>query len=210
MPKTIMPRWEWRMFGKSFPNTEAIIRQHQLGNQKASQETYLVSCSSNVNVKIREELLEVKILQSIDEHGLQQWAPAMKVKFPIPAGKAKQLFQYFAVGMPQFRRDSYSKQQFLSELVVPNRLLRTVQVIKRRDIYVIRQCIVEIVDTRFNTFPTHTLCIEHTDSGQVLSVLNELNLNLSQYKNIHYIQAIKQICAIPTFSSGVLLASPTL
>ena len=47
-----------------------------------SEEVYLVAAGSDANVKIRDELLDIKLLEHVDSNGLEQWRPVLKEPFP--------------------------------------------------------------------------------------------------------------------------------
>ena len=47
-----------------------------------SEEIYLVSAATDANVKIRDQLLDIKRLERVDEHGLEQWRPELKAAVP--------------------------------------------------------------------------------------------------------------------------------
>ncbi len=50
-----------------------------------SEELYLVSAASDANVKIRDGLLDIKLLEHVDSNGLEQWKPVIKEPFPLKA-----------------------------------------------------------------------------------------------------------------------------
>jgi len=55
----IIPRWEWRTFGKEFGEGEARIKAHELATFKKSSEKYILSKNSNENCKIRDDLMDI-------------------------------------------------------------------------------------------------------------------------------------------------------
>ena len=67
--------------------------------------------------------------------------------------------------------------------------LKTVQVEKRRYIYVIEQCIVEYVRAMADARPFSTICVEHTDPQRVAAVVRMLGLD--GMPNISYVKALK-------------------
>ena len=190
MAKPIVARWEWRTFGAEFEDAEKKIRSYEQGNFKESEENYILSRKSDENTKIRDDLMDIKALQNVDEHKLEQWLPIMKEGFPINLEALKKLFPIFKISEPPFERTEYTYDQFLNELIRPNENLRVVNVKKKRYIYVINNCVVEIAETIFDEAPLKTICVEHEDPDNVYKTVVELGLK--DYPNVNYIQAMKK------------------
>ncbi len=53
-----------------------------LGVQE-SDELYLIAAAGD-NVKVRDALMDIKVLRAVNEDGLEQWTPVMKAEFPLP------------------------------------------------------------------------------------------------------------------------------
>ena len=190
MAKPIVARWEWRTFGAGFEEPEARIRKFEQSNMKESEEVYVLSRNSDENVKVRDDLLDIKQLQEVNGDGLEQWYPVMKAGFPISVEDLKKLFSYFNVPEPLFGRKEYTFSQFLDEIVRPNQNLRLVHVGKKRHIYVINGAIVEIAETDFDGVTLQTICVEHEDPDLVMKTVRQLALE--DLPNINYIQAMKK------------------
>lgn len=190
MVKSIVARWEWRTFGAGFEEPKKRICSHEQGNFKESEEDYILSRKSDENTKIRDDLMDIKALQNIDAHGLEQWLPVMKEGFPIGLEALRKLFVIFKIPEPIFGRKEYTYNQFLDELIRPNENLRVVDVKKKRNIYVINSCVVEIAETTFDGIRLKTICVEHEDPKNVYETVVELGLK--DYPNINYIQAMKK------------------
>lgn len=186
----IIPRWEWRTFGKNFGVSEEKIKGNKLDNFKHSTEKYILSKNSNENCKIRDDLMDIKSLQTVNENKLEQWYPTLKETFPMSKETIQKLFRdFFKVQLPVFKRDSYSYEQYLEELVGPCKDLVIVDVIKDRSIYKINQAIVEIAEASFNGVPMRTICVEHEDPVNVINTVRELGLE--HFDNINYLRAMK-------------------
>ena len=186
----IIPRWEWRTFGKEFGEAEAKIKQYELGNFKKSSEKYILSKNSNENTKIRDDLMDIKSLQQINKDKLEQWYPTMKEGFPILKEKIEVLFRdFFKVPVPVFEHGAYTYEEFLEDLVGACQDLTVVDVEKERSIYVINMAIVEIAETTFNGLANRTICVEHADPENVINTVRELGLE--NLPNINYISAMK-------------------
>ena len=189
---TIIPRWEWRTFGKEFGASEEKIKSYELGNFKKSSEKYILTAkTSEQNCKIRDDLMDIKSLKQVNADKLEQWYPTMKEAFPMKKEVIADLFKnYFMVEVPEFARDEYTYDQYLDELVKPAKDLEIVEVYKERSIYVISETTVEIAETQFNGVPNRTICVEHEDPELVMKVVRDLGLE--GMPNINYIRAMKQ------------------
>lgn len=190
MAKPIVARWEWRTFGAGFDEPEERIRKYEQGNFKESGEVYVLSKNSDENVKVRDDLLDIKSLQEVNADGLEQWFPVLKAGFPITVEDLKKVFGYFKAPEPIFGRKEYTFDQFLNEIVRPNQNLRLVQVKKKRYIYVINGAVTEIAETEFDGVALRTICVEHEDPEVVMKTVRELGME--DLPNINYIQAMKK------------------
>ena len=193
MADKIIPRWEWRTFGQEFPAFAETLKKYGEPSVKKSEEHYILSRTSDENIKIREDLVDIKSQVNVKD-GLEQWDPIMKEGFPISAEKLAGLFKVFNVPAPVFKRDVYAYEQFLDELIVPNPQLEVVYVKKVRNIYTINGCAVELAETQFNGKPYQTACVEHIDPAVVLATVKELGLEGNE--NINYIKAMKKSVGI--------------
>ncbi len=71
----IILRWEWRTFGEQFGEADARFAALTEERVQQSEEVYLVATASEANVKIRDGLLDIKLLERVDSNGLEQWRP---------------------------------------------------------------------------------------------------------------------------------------
>ena len=186
---TIIPRWEWRTFGESFGEAEEKIKAYPLDNFKKSEEKYILSRNSNDNTKIRDDLMDIKRLQQVNEDTLEQWFPVMKAEFPLAKAQVEELCkEYFKVAVPELTQDSYTYDEYVS-LMGAQPDLCVVDVYKERSIYKINDAIVEIAEAKFNGKPTRTVCVEHADPENVMKTVRELGL--AGFENINYLKAMK-------------------
>ena len=65
----IIPRWEWRTFGLRFGTAEGHFAALTPGGIQESDELYLLS-SAGDNVKVRDDLMDIKVLVEVDADGL--------------------------------------------------------------------------------------------------------------------------------------------
>ncbi|WP_371367522.1 hypothetical protein SRRS_14300 [Sporomusa rhizae] len=187
---TIIPRWEWRTFNNDLAEFAETITNYGRPNIRKSEEVYILSKVRDDNTKIREDLIDIKSLQAVDENKLEQWNPTLKAGFPIGKDNLTELFKVFGVVAPEFAREEYTYEQFLSEVITPNEALKVVNVKKVRYIYSVNDCIVEFAETEFNGVPWKTACVEHVDPANVIKTVQELGL--VGLENINYIKAMKK------------------
>lgn len=186
----IIPRWEWRTFREDLSSYAETLKKYGEASIKKSEEFYILSSASDENIKIREDLVDIKSFKNSNADKLEQWDPIMKEAFPISSDKLKRLFTVFKVPAPEFKRNEYSYQQFLDEVIKPNSALKVVNVKKVRYIYKINDCAVEFAKTEFNGVPSQTACVEHIDPVVVMTTVRELGL--VDFENINYIKAMKK------------------
>ncbi len=182
MPE-IRPRWEWRSFGRRFGGAEARLAKLTPGGVQESDEVYLLSGAGD-NVKVRDELMDIKVLREVNADGLEQWTPVMKAGFPLPAAEATKVLESLHLPVPLLSRTSFTLDQFLAELAAPGGPIRVVKVHKRRTRYTVGGCMAELSDVVANGKPTRTLAVESEDPAGVIRAVRELGLG--GYTNTSY------------------------
>jgi len=193
MSEEIKPRYEFRTFANNFGMVETKLRKFSVCEQiRESAEIYIVSATNNDNnTKIRDSLMDIKTFVK-EKNGFQQWNPRMKGSFPMDVSILKnEVFPAFGVEMPDFRRDIYTLEQYLDELIRPHRDLVAVHVFKRRFGFTVHNTIAEIAELWINGAGIQTVCIESTDLDDLTKVKEMLGLG--DYDNINYLLGIKRI-----------------
>ncbi len=180
---TIIPRWEWRTFGTHFGVAEARFAELTPAEIQEGDELYFLG-GSGENVKVRDDLMDIKVLREVDADGLERWEPVMKKGFPLPAADVAKVFASLRLATPKLTRDAYSLDQFVGELVTPIGVLRPVKVHKRRVRYTVRGCISEVTDVRADGKTTRTIAIESEDAAAVISAV--ASVGLGGYLNTSY------------------------
>src|SRR5262249_46457140 len=127
---TIVPRWEWRTFGTAFGIAESRFAELKPGAVQESDELYFLG-GTGANAKVRDDLMDIKVLREVDADGLERWEPVMKKAFPLPATDAAKVFTLLGLPAPRLARNAYTMNQFIGELFVPSGV-RPVKVHKRR------------------------------------------------------------------------------
>jgi exopolyphosphatase / guanosine-5'-triphosphate,3'-diphosphate pyrophosphatase len=179
----ILPRWEWRSFGRSFGEAEARLAALTPEGVQDSDEVYLLSGAGD-NVKVRADLMDIKALREVNADGLEQWTPVMKAGFPLPAAEAAKVFESLQLPLPALSRASYTFDAFIEAFAQPGGAIRRVNVHKRRVRYTLGGCTGELSEVVANGKPTRTLAVESTDAEAVIRAVRELGLG--GYTNTSY------------------------
>ena len=186
----IIPRWEWRTFGKTgFGESEELIRGRSQAQVRKSGEVYILSKQSMNNTKVRDDLMDIKTLKAVNQDKLEQWNPILKATFPLGPDVLPGVFAALGVPLPPLQRDAYSLRQYIDDLILPRPELRVVQVVKERHGFMIDGCIVEIAEVAFDGMPFHTVAVEQEDPRLVIDTVRALKLDLLE--NINYLRAMK-------------------
>ena len=172
----IVPRWEWRTFGSEFGTADATFADLEPELVQESDETYLLSPGADVAVKIRAGLMDVKVLEHVDEAGLEQWRPAMKETLPLPRREAEKVCAALGVSGPPPGIAAFSLDELLALLAVPERGVRAVAVHKRRLHFTINECMAEMTEVVADGKAARTVAIESADAERVVATVRHLGL----------------------------------
>lgn len=173
---TIIPRWEWRVFGDDLTSAEQALAVLDPGAVVESDELYLLA-ATRANVKVRHDLLDIKVLREVDADGLERWEPVLKRGFPLPAAEVSNMFDALGVVPPPRNRDAYTLDQLLAELVEPGGGVRPVRVHKRRVRYTLGGCMAELSDVEAEGRGTRTVAVESEDASAVIAAVRSLGLD---------------------------------
>jgi exopolyphosphatase/guanosine-5'-triphosphate,3'-diphosphate pyrophosphatase len=179
----ITPRWEWRSFGRRFGQAEQRLAGLRPSGVQESDELYLLSGAGG-NVKIRDALMDIKVLREVNADGLEQWTPVMKAGFPLPAAEAAKVLEALGLPLPTPVRTSYTLDEFIAQFAAPGGAVRAVKVHKRRTRYSVGGCMAELSEVVANGKPTRTLAVESEDAAGVMRTVRELGLGA--YTNTSY------------------------
>jgi exopolyphosphatase / guanosine-5'-triphosphate,3'-diphosphate pyrophosphatase len=172
----IIPRWEWRMFGRGFGPAEDAFAALTPGRVEEGDEVYLLSAAGS-NVKIRDGLMDIKLLREVDAAGLERWEPVMKAGFPLSRGDVASVFDALGVDPPPLTRDAYDWERFLAGLVEPCDAVRVVRVHKRRTRFTFGGCMAELTDVEADGRGVRTIAVESEDPSVVLAAVRGLGLD---------------------------------
>ena len=185
----IVPRWEWRAFGSEFGSADKVFSALEPELVQESDETYLLSPGADAAVKIRAGLMDIKLLEQVDEAGLQRWRPAMKETFPLPPDEAVKVCAALGVDAPPPAVDAFGMDEFLKLLAAPERGVRAVAVHKLRRHFTMDECMVEVTAVVADEHGMRTLAVESPDAARVVATVAELGL--SARRNTSYPRRLK-------------------
>jgi exopolyphosphatase/guanosine-5'-triphosphate,3'-diphosphate pyrophosphatase len=179
----IVPRWEWRTFGDHFPDAEAAFGRLDSTGIQESDETYLLAGARN-GVKIRDDLMDVKILREVSSEGLERWEPVLKASFPMSPDDVSTVLNALDITGSQLTRETWTLDQFLADFGDDGNALRPVSVHKRRVRYMINGCTSEVTDLTADGRASKTIAIESEDGPAVLQAVRQVGL--SEFVNTSY------------------------
>ena len=128
-------RWEWRAFGDAVADAGRRLAAVEPDAVQESDEVYVLSDRGGDTVKVRDHKLDVKQLVQVDEHGLEQWTPALKAELPVPAADVAEALAGAHAPAPELERETYTLEQLRDEVVGPSPDLISVDVHKLRRRY---------------------------------------------------------------------------
>jgi exopolyphosphatase / guanosine-5'-triphosphate,3'-diphosphate pyrophosphatase len=193
MTSEVVPRWEWRTFGRSFGQAEERFGALSPERVQESDELYLLSRTVDENVKVRDGLLDIKQLEAVNADGLEQWVPVMKASFPLAASDAASVLERLTASSPSLRRDAYTLDEFVQELIVPSEELVALHVHKRRQRYTIGGCMTELTDLHTAVGETRTVAVESEDPDRVIATVRDFGL--SSVPNTSFPRGLKALAA---------------
>ncbi len=189
----VKPRFEFRTFAQNFGMVIDKMRKlSPLDKIRESSEIYIMSAGNNENnTKVRDDLMDIKVFVTRDR-GLEQWNPRMKGSFPMKTEVIRdEVFTAFGVTAPDFKREQYTLQEFLDEIIRPHKDLTAVKVFKRRYGFSVNNCITEYAELLINGAAIQTVAVESVSIEDILKAKEMLGL--VEHENINYLLAIKRI-----------------
>jgi exopolyphosphatase/guanosine-5'-triphosphate,3'-diphosphate pyrophosphatase len=189
----IVPRWEWRTFGEHLGRADARLAALAPDSVQESDELYLLSLESDASVKVRDELMDVKHLEHVNDDGLEQWRPALKARFPLAASDVGFVLTALGAGAPPLARSEYTLEELVDEIIIPSDELRAVKVHKRREHHLIEGCKAEVTEVRTDAGTTRTVAIESEDPELVIETVRELGL--VSRRNVNLPRGLKALLA---------------
>ncbi len=183
-------RWEWRSFGRQFGAAEDRISKFAPSEPKESDEIYFLSSRGN-NVKVRDELMDIKVLREVNSYGLEQWAPVMKAPFPLSAADVSKVIDALRIPAPGSLHDGCSLSALIECFSGADSGVRVVHVHKRRVRYTVEGCMAELSEITANELPVRTLAVESEDTDAIVRAVDALGL--TGYANTNYLRALANV-----------------
>ena len=180
---TIIPRWEWRTFGDRFRTADAVFAQHEPSQVQDSEELYLLAQGAN-NVKIRDDLMDIKVLREVDANGLERWEPIMKASFPLSPDDVRTVMDALGLPVPDpvtpLSRDEF--RDVLRSTGVG--IVRPVTVRKHRIRYRVGDGAAERSEVHVDGRSAWTIAVESPDATAVYRAVEILGF--ADYLNMSY------------------------
>jgi exopolyphosphatase/guanosine-5'-triphosphate,3'-diphosphate pyrophosphatase len=173
-------RWEWRTFGERFGGAEERLGSIESERVVESDETYLLSAEGVDAVKVRDDLVDVKHLEQVNDDSLELWKPVMKSPLPISAADARAVLAALRISAA-LDRDTYD----LADLArTTGGALRVVPVHKKRRHFTIARCMAELTDLRTDDRSIRTIAVESEDPARVIAAVRDLGLDSRPNVNV--------------------------
>ncbi|MBD3927213.1 Ppx/GppA family phosphatase [Nocardioides cavernae] len=172
----VVPRWEWRTFGNDLDALDALAPLRTAAPVE-SDETYVLSMYGDASVKVRDGVLDVKVLQQVSGAGLQLWVPTMKAPFPLDTGAVAAAFAALGAPPPETRRTELGLDQLVEDLVAPRDDLRVVAIHKGRRRSIVDDCMVELTAVSAEGRTVTTVAVESPDPDLVSRTIGRLGLD---------------------------------
>jgi exopolyphosphatase / guanosine-5'-triphosphate,3'-diphosphate pyrophosphatase len=185
----ITPRWEWRTFGNEHGPAEREILAEAASEAVESDERYLLG-SDRANVKLRDDLVDVKVLREVNADGLERWEPVLKAGFPLSADDVARVHDAFGLPSPP-RSTAASIDDLVRELGSSGLEVRSISVRKRRTRATFHGCMAEVADLSVDGRSTRTVAIESEDAAAVSASVRAAGLE--DYVNTSYPRALAAI-----------------
>jgi len=184
---TIIPRWEWRTFGTRFGRADSAFAALPETGVQDSDELYLFS-KGGQNVKVRDNLMDIKVLREVNADGLERWEPIMKASFPLSADQARAVTEALDIAAPPADGRAWTLDAFLERYAGPDGPIRAVKVHKHRVRYLVNDCTSEVSDVIADGHPIRTIAIESENAAAVVAAV--ASVGLADYRNISYPKGI--------------------
>jgi exopolyphosphatase/guanosine-5'-triphosphate,3'-diphosphate pyrophosphatase len=180
---TIVPRWEWRTFGDRFRTADTVFAKHEPTQVQDSEELYLLAKGAN-NVKIRDDLMDIKVLREVDANGLERWEPILKAAFPLSAEDVRTVMESLGLPMPQPLMP-LSREAFRDLLRGTGEgIVRPVTVRKHRIRYRVGDGAAERSEVHVDGRSAWTIAVESPDAEAVYRAVEILGF--ADYLNMSY------------------------
>ncbi len=190
----IVPRAEFRVFGHGI----IALVQEKIWNgktvlqkaRKMPQETYFLSVHTNeVNVKVRDGLLDIKTKVGETPEGYEIFQPRGKFQFPVSKADLATILSHLKVEM-KLDAENYEIDTFI-EMARKHPELAPVTVEKMRYGFTIDGIICEYAQVWLNGALVETACAESENYAGMKEVVE--GLAIADMPNTNYLRAAKRV-----------------
>lgn len=190
----IIPRAEFRVFGHGIiTGVKERMWAAQATLHKARRmpkETYFLSVHTNeVNVKVRDGLLDIKTKTGETPEGYEIFQPRGKFQFPVQRAELATILQHLQVAIP-LERESYTLEEFIAMAKASSELV-PVTIEKMRYGFTLNGIISEFAEVWFNGALMETVCCESEDYLGMQTAVTALGID--SLPNTNYLKAAKQV-----------------
>lgn len=185
--------FEFRIFDKDLSLIERKIKKiASLKKYKEDEDTYIISRNNdNNNIKIRNKDIKVKSLVK-EVMGLELWERKFWFPFPVKTSILMEvIFPALQVEIPEFKLDKYNYDEFIKELIIKNKELKLIEVHKKRNRYLYKNCEIDMAFLLIKGIPVQSVSLEDFEIDHVLEVIKILELD--EYENTNYVRGIKKL-----------------
>lgn len=190
----IIPRAEFRVFGRSvIADLEKKIwdvKANLFAARVMPEEIYFLSKETNeANVKVRDNLLDIKTKVGETPEGYEIFQPRGKFEFPVKKTELAEILTHLKVDIA-LNQEQYTLDEFI-KLANAHHQLSAVRVEKMRYGFMVNGIICEYAKVWFNGAMVETACCEsenYADMKQVVELLG-----IASLPNTNYLKAAKQV-----------------
>jgi exopolyphosphatase/guanosine-5'-triphosphate,3'-diphosphate pyrophosphatase len=187
----IVPRWEWRTFGPGFGAAGQRVSDLASGGEVVDSDELYLLANVEANVKVRDDLMDIKLLREVDDDGLERWEPVLKEGFPLSAEHVRRVLDALGVSGPAELRPAYELEELLDEVLRPSGAVDEVEIHKRRTRFRVGGCAAELTEVSAGERSTRTVAVESEDAGAVVEAVRELGLD--GYLNTSYPRGLRAL-----------------
>ena len=190
----LTPRAEFRVFGKDIIegvkenmwNCKAVLYKARV----MPAETYILSKNTNeANVKVRDDLLDIKTKTGETPEGYEIFQPRGKFNFPVKKEELATILSHLKVEI-DLDKDEYSFEEFC-ELARNHHQLALVTVEKKRYGFSVNDVICEYAYVWMNGALVETACCESEDYTKMKTAVEALGID--KMPNTNYLKAAKKV-----------------
>ncbi len=184
----IVPRWEWRTFAPSLALPQGSEDVLEPGPTEESDEIYVLSHHGDQSLKVRASVMDVKLLERIDENGLEQWRPVLKAPLPLSVTDFETVRA--ALGLPEGDTTEVRDVDGLLGLLGRDDVT-AVRLHKTRRRSTGGGCALELTTITTPDATTDTIAIESEDPASVTALVERLGFQLRP--NVNMARGLKEL-----------------